>query len=183
MAIKTADIHRILIERIEGSHPAPALFSATEIDEWPAEALDALLNCGVLQPASRAESAWCPGCEWQCHKTVVVRTGLNSPQTEAFITCDEEPDLGRIAVPTRNLAQYGTSSFGREQVHRRPDGPWRAELIGGRCIFPAGDYKGPERALSDDRRLGCWAVAARSERGTRATGPGLALGRRQSVDR
>jgi hypothetical protein len=109
MAIKATDIHRILIERIEASHPTPALFSATETDEWPTEALNALLNCGVLQPANRAESTWCTGCEWQCHKTIVVRTRVSSSQTEALITCNEEPDLGRITVPMRNLDQYRTT--------------------------------------------------------------------------
>ena len=54
MTIATSDIPRILIERIEESHPGPALFSAGETDEWPPEVFDALLNCGVLQPAIRA---------------------------------------------------------------------------------------------------------------------------------
>src|SRR5262245_1116702 len=111
MAIKAADIRVILIERIEGSHPAPALLSATETDEWPAGTLQALLTCGVLQLAGRAESAWCPGCEWQCHKTVVVRSALQDLRTEAFVACNEEPDLGRISVPLRSLGQYGTTLY------------------------------------------------------------------------
>ncbi len=109
MTIVTADIPYILIERIEGSHPKPALFSACETEEWPTKVLDGLLNCGVLQLANRAESAWCPGCEWQCHKTVVVRTRRGCPQTDAHIICNEEPDLGRIPVPTRHLVRYGTT--------------------------------------------------------------------------
>ena len=38
-----------------------------------------------------------------------MRTGFAYPRTEAFITCNEEPDLGRIAIPMRNLAQYSTT--------------------------------------------------------------------------
>ena len=40
MTIQAADIARILIERIEGSHPAPALFSTAETDEWPTRSLE-----------------------------------------------------------------------------------------------------------------------------------------------
>ena len=112
MPITGADIASILVERIERSHPAPALFSSAETDEWPAAALDALLECGIVQQEDRAELVWCPGCEWQCHKNVVVRTSHALQGTEAFITCNEEPDHGRISVPPRSLVQYGATLSG-----------------------------------------------------------------------
>jgi hypothetical protein len=105
MTIATSDIPNILIERMESAHPAPTLFSAQETSEWPAEVVDVLLFFGVIRPAVRVDSLWCPGCEWQCHKPVVSRT-------RAFIICDEEPGLGRIAIPAPSLVQYGATLSG-----------------------------------------------------------------------
>lgn len=106
MTIATSDIPNILIERIEGAYPGPALFSARETGDWPAEVLDILLYCDVLRSAVRADSSWCPGCEWQCHKPVVSRTNTVHLETRAFIICDEEPGLGRISIPAPSLVQY-----------------------------------------------------------------------------
>ena len=112
MTVQAADVARILLERIEASHPAPALFSTAETDEWPARSLNVLVKCGVLKSGGRAESLWCPGCEWQCHKTVVVRTAGAHLCPQAFITCDEEPGHGRIFVPLRSLDQYAATLSG-----------------------------------------------------------------------
>src|SRR5262245_30838520 len=109
MAVKVADISAILVERIEASHPAPALFSAAETDEWPTGVLQHLLTCGVVQLAARARTLLCPGCEWECHKPVVIRTMTAGPRTLAFIACDEEPDHGRISVPLQSLNQYSAT--------------------------------------------------------------------------
>ena len=106
MTIAISNIPRILIERIEGAHPGPALFSARETGEWPDEVLDALLQCGVFRLAVGADSSWCPGCEWQCHKPIVSRTITYRAETRAFIICDEEPGLGRISIPAPSLIQY-----------------------------------------------------------------------------
>jgi hypothetical protein len=109
MAVKTADIPTILTHRIEAAYPAPAHFSAAEIDDWPAGVLNYLSDQGVLQMAERATSLVCPGCEWQCHKTVAVRSSGVRANAQAFIICDEEPDLGRISVAPRHLTQYRTT--------------------------------------------------------------------------
>ncbi len=106
MAVKISDIPAILVERIEAAYPAPGHFSAIEIDDWPARALPHLLNTGVLQVADRAEAIVCPGCEWQCHKAVVVRTVGPRSTSRALINCDEEPAHGRVPVPMRNLTRY-----------------------------------------------------------------------------
>jgi hypothetical protein len=109
MPVRVADISTILVERIEACHPAPALFSAAETNEWPTGVLEHLLTCGVLLRAARAQTMLCPGCEWQCHKPVVVRTVRTAPRTQAFIACDEEPDHGRISVPLPSLNQYSAT--------------------------------------------------------------------------
>jgi hypothetical protein len=106
MAIKTSDIPTILIERIEAAHPAPAHFEVAETDDWPTDSLSALLKQGVLVAADRARATTCPGCEWQCQKHVVVRNVGSI--SRAFITCDEEPELGRICVSLRSLQRVMT---------------------------------------------------------------------------
>ena len=44
MAIKARDIPRILIEGLEATHPAPALFDADDTDHWPPGVLQHLLE-------------------------------------------------------------------------------------------------------------------------------------------
>jgi hypothetical protein len=103
MAVRSSDIPALLVERIEAAHPEPALFSRTETDGWPQGALDHLVDRGFLRLAHRAESVVCPGCEWQCHKAVVVRKAKGSPEPLALIDCDEAPDHGHVFIPLRSL--------------------------------------------------------------------------------
>lgn len=108
MAIKPRNVPSILIERIEAAHPAPAYFSADDTVDWPIAVLPTLLKQGVVAGADRARAITCPGCSCQCNKRVVVRKA-GGDTSRAFIVCDEEPDLGRIAVPLTSLATYVTS--------------------------------------------------------------------------
>jgi hypothetical protein len=109
MAVALIDIPVIILERIEAAHPGPALFSATEIDDWPEPSLHHLCVCGILQPVQRATAIICPGCSWQCHKPVVLRNGGAGVGGRAFIVCDEEPDHGRQPIDLRYLDQYRTT--------------------------------------------------------------------------
>src|ERR1700682_1295227 len=74
MAVAVPDITAVVVERIQAAYPRSALFSVAETDDWPDGTLDHLLECGILQHADRAEAVACPGCIWQCHKPIVVRT-------------------------------------------------------------------------------------------------------------
>lgn len=51
MAIKARDMPRILIERLEATHPAPALFDADDTDHWPPGVLLYLLDSKLILPA------------------------------------------------------------------------------------------------------------------------------------
>lgn len=106
MAIKDTDIPTILIERVEATNPAPAYFDRGETDEWPQDALPSLLRQGVLKEADRAEAITCPGCEWQCHRRVLVRRA--GDLSRARIMCDEEPRHGWIPVDLRRLQRFET---------------------------------------------------------------------------
>ncbi len=107
MGIRKIDIAALVVERIESCYPRLAVFSYSEISEWPAGALEYLLNVGILSKADRATEIVCPGCEWQCHKPVIVRQDVLK-RSKAFINCDEEPMHGRVNVRMALLAQYAT---------------------------------------------------------------------------
>lgn len=104
MAISEADLPNIIIERLEAYYPAPAIFSADEIVDWPEGVISELQTTGLIRSTERAENITCDGCHWGCMKPVVVRKQKAS--TRAFIVCDEEPDLGRIKVSLEHLQQY-----------------------------------------------------------------------------
>jgi hypothetical protein len=106
MAITAIDLPIVLIERIKNHHPAPAFFTLGETDDWPPDAVPALLRQGLLTEANRSDLITCPGCEMQCHKRVVVR--LAGEQSRAFIMCDEDPRHGRISVTMRSLRRFET---------------------------------------------------------------------------
>jgi hypothetical protein len=105
MAIRAADIPRVVVERIAATHPHPAHFGFAEVCDWPDGALHALMRAGVLIEAGQAESIVCPGCEWQCHKTPTIRRDA-AGRRQAYVSCDEEPSLGRIRLPLRSLIQH-----------------------------------------------------------------------------
>ena len=140
-------------------------------------------NAASCNRAYRAESVWCPGCEWQCHKTVVVRTVGERTPSAAFITCDEEPDHGRISVPLRSLVQYAATLSG---VSGFLPARWN---LGRHDHRPPGRHSswGPSRAgtglvrslLSLDAR----AADAAGGPTTGERGPRPALGRRRPIDR
>jgi hypothetical protein len=60
-----------------------------------------LVAAGLFQETNRLTEVFCDGCDWGCLKPVVP-SGL----TRAFVTCDEEPDLGRIEVAPEQLKRY-----------------------------------------------------------------------------
>jgi hypothetical protein len=95
--IAAAQIPAILVERIESYHPSPALFCGDDVGEWPPGVLPHLLDARLLTLAgTRVEAVVCPGCEWSCQKELVVRS--RGSQRQAYVICDEPPDLGRIAI-------------------------------------------------------------------------------------
>ena len=99
-----ADLIAALLDRLGTAHPAPAMFSNDEIIDWPDGALDQLVKDGVARPTNRADSIVCPGCEWLCHKPVIVRsTGAG---LRAVIRCDEEPSHGPISVSLARLTRH-----------------------------------------------------------------------------
>jgi hypothetical protein len=76
---------------------------------WPDGSLEALLEAGLVQPASDANSLTCPGCENQCFMDVHMLPGRKGRPDRAFIVCDDpemQPQMGRIAIPLEYLKQW-----------------------------------------------------------------------------
>ena len=109
MAVKTSNLPEILIVRAEAYYPAPAIFQADDVCDWPKGALQELLASEILMQASRATSADCHGCDWNCNKPVVVRRKPDQKSFHAFIQCNEQPRLGRIRVAPERLNRYQLS--------------------------------------------------------------------------
>lgn len=146
MSIDAKDILRILIERIEYSHPSPAVFRGDETSEWPEGVQSDLVVTGVLATAgARAKAAVCPGCEEQCIKAAVVRLAGDNAR-RAFIICDEDADLGRIELPVEALDQYVSSlrSLAAHLARELQLGPVRSPESG--SIFVLGTWKGRQGA-------------------------------------
>lgn len=106
MRVKVTDIPQIILDRVADCFPQHAVFDTDEISGWPDWALGPLVVAGLLQEGSRATEVFCNGCEWACLKPVVVRTLPSGRKSRAFVTCDEEPSLGRIEVAPERLKRY-----------------------------------------------------------------------------
>jgi hypothetical protein len=104
--VKTAEILGFILERITACSPQRAIFGTDELSDWPTWAMEALLETGLFQQATRAAEVFCDGCEWACLKPVVVRNLSNGRKSRAFVVCDEEPDQGRIEVAPDRLTRY-----------------------------------------------------------------------------
>jgi len=157
MAVTRADLPTIILERIEGSYPGPALFSASEIDDWPQGSLDHLRIHRILHAVQRAEAAVCPGCSRQCHKPVVVRNGGAGVGRRAFIVCDEEPDFGRQPIDLSSLDQYRAT-------------------VGGLCVLLA-DQMGLGRVRSSPSGVSFLLGTIRGRYGLREARVGFTAGR------
>lgn len=105
MAVRAPEVAAVLLDRLGAAFPAPALFSHDETTDWPPGLLAALLDVRILQPtAEHVAPVVCPGCEWQCPKPIVIRTGRRT--TRAFVVCDEPPALGRVEISLNDLRHY-----------------------------------------------------------------------------
>lgn len=100
---------RQIVDRVAAEHPVPAILVGYEIEQWPHETLEKLIEQGLLVETTRATAADCTGCEWNCNKAVEVLTLPSGQPPFAFIFCDEEPDHGRIPVGLDRLRRFQAS--------------------------------------------------------------------------
>ena len=110
MSNKIAPLH-IIIERVGFSDASKgAYFFADEIEIWPKEVLECLLEAKLLHPASRyRDLITCDGCEYACIMPVTIYPAQPPKPGQAFVMCDKRDDAGRVPVDFKNLKQWHSS--------------------------------------------------------------------------
>lgn len=96
-----------LLGRVGAQSGAATLISDYELNGWPAEAVKAMKNSGLLEKSRPATSATCPGCERECVMPVRILAGAG--HMDAFIVCDKRSDINRVPVAFDRLEQWQTS--------------------------------------------------------------------------
>ena len=102
------DVLLALLEHMRATNK-PVIINWDGVQQWPAGALDRLLQVGILTPASSATSLECQGCERHCFMDVLTQTNGNKAPTRAFIVCDVpemQDQMGRMKIPLDRLNQW-----------------------------------------------------------------------------
>lgn len=83
-----------------------ALFGHDDVARWPAGALEALVEAGLLKQTGYADSVVCDGCEEACIEDVeFVERGEGEPP-QAYVLCQQREDMGRLRVPLERLKRW-----------------------------------------------------------------------------
>ncbi|VVC76415.1 hypothetical protein AQUSIP_17270 [Aquicella siphonis] len=99
-----------LFERIAASKGAAAFINTLEINQWPSDLVMAIKSHRILEKASSAKSAICPGCERSCMMPVNTLTN-QSNITTAFIVCDKESGINRVPISLDQIDQWQASGY------------------------------------------------------------------------
>jgi len=98
---------REVLARVAARRGFPALILQAELDGWPAAAVAAMKEQGLLTRTSPAVSTVCPGCEDACRMPVEILPDPREPA--AFIVCDRRDDINRVPVPPGHLEQWAAT--------------------------------------------------------------------------
>ncbi len=97
----------------------PVLIGWDAMQQWPKNALDKLLQAGMLTVASSAQSIECHACEKHCFMDVVTHTNTKDVSTRAFIVCEDadmQSQIGRVRISLERLQQWQSSTKQLSQV-------------------------------------------------------------------
>ena len=84
------------------------------VQQWPVDALDRMLETGVLTAATPAQSVECRGCENHCFMEVRHVTAEGKRPARAFVVCDDpemQDQMGRIPVPLERLQRWKATAL------------------------------------------------------------------------
>lgn len=101
-----------VLARLGATRGQVVVFSADELQRWPADALAAFKALGLLRPGSPAETAVCPGCEQACVTPVHQRhrPGVSAAAWTPFVVCDRREDIGRVPLAPAHLERWRTDA-------------------------------------------------------------------------
>jgi len=94
-----------LLDRLCAAPDRGLAVSADELRQWPADAVAALKEHGVLRPGKPGDTAVCPGCERACVMPVQQRHRPGRPAV-AFVACDKRDDIGRVPLEPTHLERW-----------------------------------------------------------------------------
>ena len=106
----TAD--EVLIELIDclaSVRGNSVMISNSELANWPADIVSAVMAQGLLSQTRPAKSTVCPGCERECVMPLHFMSNL-AGHSQALIVCDKRDDVSRVPVPLEALEQWHSSA-------------------------------------------------------------------------
>ena len=87
--------------------------------QWPANALNALQENGILSATTRAESIECKGCCKRCFMDVQKVPSKDKKPARAFVVCDDpemQDQMGIIKVAPERLQQWKVTALSLANV-------------------------------------------------------------------
>jgi len=90
----------------------PVLISWDEVQQFPDNALDSLVELELLKPAPPAQSLECYGCDKHCFMDVIALPHNEPAKYRSFIVCDDaemQSQIGRIKINPERLKQWQAS--------------------------------------------------------------------------
>lgn len=86
---------------------------------WEQGTLEALIQSGLLEEATKARSVECVACEYRCFKDVTMVQ--NARADRAFVVCDVpemQSEMGRVSIPIEYLQRWQCRFDGMARVLR-----------------------------------------------------------------
>ena len=108
-----------LLAHLLHAESKPIMIGWDSVQHWPEGVLNALLQLGILIPASAAQSIECHACDNHCYMDVINIIHDDPALTRAFIVCDDadmQSQMGRVKIPLLRLQQWQGSVKQLSQV-------------------------------------------------------------------
>ena len=90
------------------------LVSWDTAQQWPADALNRMLETGILTDTAPAQSIECQGCENRCFKDIQYAVSTKNQPNRAFVICEDpemQSQMGLIPLPPERLQQWKVTAY------------------------------------------------------------------------
>lgn len=109
-------LNDVLLSLLEpmGATGEAHLVTWNTVQQWPVDALERMLETGILTTAKPAQSIECQGCENRCFMEVHLLSGEDKKPARAFVVCDDpekHEQMGRIEIPLERLQQWKVTAL------------------------------------------------------------------------
>jgi hypothetical protein len=109
-------LNDVLLSLLEptGAKGGTHLVSWDTVQQWPVDALDKMVESGILTTAAPAQSIECRECDNRCFMEIHRLPGADKRPDRAFIVCDDpemQGQMGRIQIPLVQLQQWKVTAL------------------------------------------------------------------------